>query len=963
VTLVLGALGGVAALLAVALVVVFGGSSATTNPDGGEGSEVAGGGEAGGGEAGGGPGGEVEVVSPPASHGERIQRLLADLQNAQDSIASTEEVAAFRREFESLEGAPLEPQQRLMLQGARWRLEALERDGAGGDAGGADATPPASASGQSEEGRAARAWEQICATFERILYKAIETKSGGFNAGAEYELGSVRQDMLQELYEAESKPDALLELIVDPRWVGLLGRTGVAAFVQVGDRCPRSLRRGPEWERWLKTRAKLVALYQLADRYERWLWSAWVAYQRGDLAAARKAPEGADKGNPWGNALARYLLRDEVARAFTARKGGGALPGGEAPSVGGDPGASPGGGVSSVPPPLASGPSGIGSAPSTRAGGGVALQGDWRTRFLAADKAYRTTEKSAREPLVRDLLAAVGEAEAAAGADHEACIDIVALFEEHPRAFVNEERLKARLDVIHALYFEAAFARCSGPHTFKRLDEWCERHGHDAWRERIAPWLKTVNTATGAGFKARGKARAKRAKAIQAVRDFNRRRVRAVVDGLDQLLAWMAGEGFASPEAKAQLATLIGRAVERAGDPLAAARLNADLNLIEHRVAGKAAAKVQKAFGRQYKKMIEDVVDDSLTATERALKVGEAGLAFDLFQYVLRLDPDNARANKGLGHVKVDGRWLRPFRAAQLRRGIEWDSQLGWVKQSDRARYDAGEVFDRSWKPLAEANRDHADAGNPWVIVTEHFELRTTCDLRQAVWLSERLEAYYLQIFRQYDRFFATKGGAKLIFGVSPLQKAPLVVNIYRDRNQYLQFGGGIAGSAGFYSPSKHASFFYDQGEDVSTLQHEVTHQILGEASPDGAFAWVGEGAAVYLQYASLRDGVLTLGRLEDNPRVYDYARNQEQEHSLSRVLNMESQAAWNAGLSSANYRSAGAAVYFFCNFDGGRYRGDFVEMMRHNYLGRPVKVENYFNLPKPLLEKLMKRFYAGRVR
>ena len=46
---------------------------------------------------------------------------------------------------------------------------------------------------------------------------------------------------------------------------------------------------------------------------------------------------------------------------------------------------------------------------------------------------------------------------------------------------------------------------------------------------------------------------------------------------------------------------------------------------------------------------------------------------------------------------------------------------------------------------------------------------------------------------------------------------------------------GAIGGSAGFYSPSKHASFFYDQGQNVTTLQHEVTHQILGEtlSEPD----------------------------------------------------------------------------------------------------------------------------------
>ena len=42
--------------------------------------------------------------------------------------------------------------------------------------------------------------------------------------------------------------------------------------------------------------------------------------------------------------------------------------------------------------------------------------------------------------------------------------------------------------------------------------------------------------------------------------------------------------------------------------------------------------------------------------------IGEYGLAFDLFQYVLLLDPENERAHKGLGHIKVKGEWLRRYR-------------------------------------------------------------------------------------------------------------------------------------------------------------------------------------------------------------------------------------------------------------------------------------------------------------
>ena len=47
-----------------------------------------------------------------------------------------------------------------------------------------------------------------------------------------------------------------------------------------------------------------------------------------------------------------------------------------------------------------------------------------------------------------------------------------------------------------------------------------------------------------------------------------------------------------------------------------------------------------------------------------------------------------------------------------------------------------------------------------------------------------------------------------------------------------------------------------------------------------------------------------------------------------------------------------------FC-LDDGRYRADFVELLRDGYYGKPVKVEDYMNLPRATLDKLMRRFYG----
>jgi hypothetical protein len=66
----------------------------------------------------------------------------------------------------------------------------------------------------------------------------------------------------------------------------------------------------------------------------------------------------------------------------------------------------------------------------------------------------------------------------------------------------------------------------------------------------------------------------------------------------------------------------------------------------------------------------------------------------------------------------------------------------------------------------------------------------------------------------------------------------------------------------------------------------------------------------------------------------------------------------WDQGDIAQNYRGAGAAVYFLMTFDGGRYRGDFIDFLRDTYhrAGRPI--EDYFGLSIESLDFLMDRFY-----
>ena len=585
---------------------------------------------------------------------------------------------------------------------------------------------------------------------------------------------------------------------------------------------------------------------------------------------------------------------------------------------------------------------------------------NWEERFTNLEKAYRRAKDEEKPALLTEFEALLKETESLARGSFATCSELVVFFAEHEKMF-KEGSLREALKRHHEIYFEAAYLRATGPYTLRELDRWCATNGYEAWRARLRALLRL--TAGGGKDRGREKARDQRGEARGAVEEFSAKRLGIVVQGFSELLDWMEKKSFASPKAKAELGAIFTRGVERAGDAVAGARLRDRLERIEHKVEESKVSGLEKAYEKQLENVIKVAVNRSLKAVERAVAAGEPGLAFDLFQYVLQLDPENDRAHKGLGHVKVGERWLRRFDAERLKAGFEWSSQYCWAKAGEEARYQKGEVFDpttNAWTTLAAANQKHQDPNDPWVITTEHFILRSTADLDATAKVSERLEAFYLQLFRLYDLFFMDKGGAKLIFGM--MDSKPLTVNFYRSQDQFKSHANPPTDwAAGFYSGGRHASFFYASG-GWTTLQHEVVHQILGETSPGYGEAWLAEGAAVYLEDAFFKNGVLTLGERGNHQRIVAYEARERSSHDEHKLLDMinnyRTSQQWDSGDISKNYRGAGAVVYFLCHFDGGRFRGDFVEYLRAAYNGQKPKLGDFFGISEKTLDSLMRRFY-----
>jgi uncharacterized protein YkwD len=885
---------------------------------------------------------DVGKASPTPASKTRAQELLAELRVGIKALAEGQNLPGKSRDLEvaKLEGLIAEVRREKLFVTQGRTVDKLEMQLA--RLSGKEGPKPPPAIDRSAE--AEIAWKGLAESFEKILWLSLQQPRSELQRGAELQRGvNLRQRVSQELSKVSGGrggADAIASLVSAPDLHPILGVGGYRSILRECERFPSSLQETDKWKKWSGIIARFKQLQRVAREYSDALRIAEEAAQRGKIRRAREAFSTSRYAtDPWFKAALAFLGRPEVVQAFEARAkevaGGGPV-------------------VRRRVVPKASGG-------GTQTDWGT----NWKERFLNLARALKKA-KDDKAPIVAQLVELLKETESLARASFSSCEEIVFFYDEHPRPFKSESALRPPLKRHHELYFNGAFVRATGPGTLQALDRWLAQKGYEAWRAQLRPFLRLV--AMGGGKKDRGreKKRTGRGQARKAVQKFSDKRLGIVAKGFQGLLDWMTKKGFAPKKETAELDAMIARGVERAGDPVAGQRLRDRLGRIRHKPAKEG---LEKGYRKQLENVIKLAVGRSLKAVERCIAAGEPGLAFDLFQYVLQLDPENDRAHKGLGHVKVNGKWLRRFMAQRLQAGYSWDKNLAWKKVGQDDRYAKGEIYDltaNTWTQLAAANQTHQDPDNPWVIDSEHFKLRSTADLKVTAQVAERLEAFYLQLFRMYDLFFMDKGGAKLIFGMSPSQGKPLVVNFYRSQAQFKQHSNPpTEWAAGFYSGGRGASFFYASG-GWTTLQHEIVHQILGETSPGHANAWLAEGAAVYLEDAFFREGVLTAGEKQHHRRIVAYEnleRSGGKEHKLLDVLKFRTSQDWDSGDISKNYRGAGAVVYFLCNFDGGRYRGDFVEYLRAAYNGQRPDLSSFFGMPSNVLDLLMRRFYNPKAK
>ncbi len=219
---------------------------------------------------------------------------------------------------------------------------------------------------------------------------------------------------------------------------------------------------------------------------------------------------------------------------------------------------------------------------------------------------------------------------------------------------------------------------------------------------------------------------------------------------------------------------------------------------------------------------------------------GDESQAFELLWQVLREDSSHAQAKRVLGTLATAAE-VQP----RLRKGTSVHPDFGWP------------------------------AGSYWQIETPHFSLTTRAETEPSLEMAQLMERFY-GLWRQVFYPLWARPGVllkRMQGGNSPWDKSrKYQVILLRDRQDYLAVLGvaekNAAVSVGYYEPRLQKSFFFVDAGWQETLFHELTHQLLNEATsiqaePDAGTTggiWLMEGIALYMESLIDRGSYWTLG-------------------------------------------------------------------------------------------------------
>jgi Leucine Rich repeat len=229
-----------------------------------------------------------------------------------------------------------------------------------------------------------------------------------------------------------------------------------------------------------------------------------------------------------------------------------------------------------------------------------------------------------------------------------------------------------------------------------------------------------------------------------------------------------------------------------------------------------------------------------------AIEMGDESRGYQLLWRTLRENPQHAEAKRTLGRLATSCS-VRPV----VRRSTAKHPTYGW----------SGNTYNRVESP--------------------HFLLTSRATTAETIELAMKLEEFYAIWTQFFFPLWSPPGllKSRLGGGSSSFEaQRQIKVVLLRDRADYVEALAAeknIGVSVGYYDPDRQTSYFFPDKNLAATFYHELTHQLLAEATRlqtadnigSRGDVWLLEGIALYMESLWRGDGFWTLGGW-DAPRL-----------------------------------------------------------------------------------------------
>jgi hypothetical protein len=354
---------------------------------------------------------------------------------------------------------------------------------------------------------------------------------------------------------------------------------------------------------------------------------------------------------------------------------------------------------------------------------------------------------------------------------------------------------------------------------------------------------------------------------------------------------------------------------------------------------------------------------------QQAIAKKHVSLAMELIGGTLRENPDHEAARRAMGYQRHEGAWHTVFTRSKAKTHV-WHDRFGWLPQSQAARYEAGERFNKGrWISAEHDAHLHAQIDTGWDLDTEHFTVTTNHSLEAAARFGQKLERLYAAWQQACAAYTLT--ASELFEPRPPRAFRRHQVLVFRNRGEYQQALRGEVpdnvATQGIYVARRRTAYFFvpdpdkngNPAFDDTVLYHEAVHQLFAESRtvvPEPARqqnVWLVEGIACYFESLAERDGYLTVGgtRTERFRAAQFRLLNDGFYVPLAEFSAMGKEALQRDSRIARLYSQASGLTHFLMHSDHGRGRDALLTALTAIYTGR--------DRPATLAEALGEEFAA----